>query len=115
MRRSPIVLVLASVLLILLASGIAAAQQLATLRVTVTDPSGAIVPGANVTVKDPQTGLTRTASTEANGLAVISALPAGSYELSASSQSFSPRKMPVQLSVGQIASVSVALGLDVRK
>src|SRR5512141_1745194 len=101
--------------LVLLLSANLCAQQLATVRVMVTDPSAAVVPGTSITLRNTETGLTRTATTENNGSAVVPDLPPGSYELTATGRGFSPTKIPVRLSVGQIASMAVALGLKVRQ
>jgi len=49
---------------ILLLSSVLAAQELATLKVTVQDQTGAVIPGATVTVKNTQTGAQRTDVTE---------------------------------------------------
>ena len=58
------------------------AQQLATLSVTVTDPTGSVVPGALVTLNNPRTGVTRTQVADMSGSAVLTALTAGEYQLS---------------------------------
>ncbi len=91
------------------------AQQLATLRVTVDDPTGAIVPGANITLKSVDTGAKRTAVTGENALAVIAGLAAGSYEMTVEARTLQPKTLSVQLSVGQVASVSVRLEVEVRQ
>jgi hypothetical protein len=91
------------------------AQQLATLKVTLNDQSGALVPGANITLVGTETGAKRTDVTNANGLSVIAGVPAGSYELTAEAKGFTPRKMAVTLSVGQTASITVVLGIAVKE
>jgi hypothetical protein len=91
------------------------AQELATLKVTVTDQTGAVIPGANITLKNTDTGARRADITESHGLSVIPSLPPGNYELTAEVKGFAPRKMPVVLSVGQIASLAVTLGVEVRE
>jgi hypothetical protein len=53
--------------------------QTASLRGTVTDSTGAIVPGATVTLTDPGTKATRTAVTGAQGLFYFSGLYAGRW------------------------------------
>ncbi|HET7751434.1 MAG TPA: carboxypeptidase-like regulatory domain-containing protein, partial [Terriglobales bacterium] len=100
---------------ILLLSSVLAAQELATLKVTVQDQTGAVIPGATVTVKNTQTGAQRTDITESHGLSVIPGLPAGSYQLTANVKNFTPLKMPVTLSVGQTASLTVTLGITVKE
>ncbi|MFQ5741367.1 MAG: TonB-dependent receptor domain-containing protein, partial [Acidobacteriota bacterium] len=96
-------------------AGNAFAQQLATLRITVADPSGAVIPGAELTLTNTQTGTRRAATTSTTGLAVIAGVPPGSYELTAEIQGFDPRTLPVQLAVGQVATLTVTLGIAVRE
>ncbi len=55
---------------------------------TVTDPSGAVVPGASVTVSDPSLGVTRRTVTNGAGSYLVSALPAGTYNLTVSANGF---------------------------
>ncbi len=64
------------------------AQQLATLNVTVTDPSGSVIPQARVTVRNLETGAQRTDFCSGTGVAVIPSLPAGRYQLKVDSDQF---------------------------
>src|ERR1700693_5032787 len=50
-----------------------------TILGTVTDPSGAVLPGAKVTVKNVGTGLERTTDTSADGSYALPELPIGTY------------------------------------
>ena len=59
---------------------------------TVTDSTGATIPGVTVTVQDARTGFKQTASTQDSGLYIFPSLPAGAYELSAEKQGFGTRK-----------------------
>ncbi|MGH9518047.1 MAG: carboxypeptidase-like regulatory domain-containing protein, partial [Terriglobales bacterium] len=60
----------------------AAAQATgATVSGTITDPSGASVPGATITATNTGTGVTRTASTDAKGFYNIVNLQPGTYNL----------------------------------
>jgi len=100
-------------LFILVLAGTASAQQLATLRVTVTDQSGGVIPQARVTLRSLETDAKRTELSSDTGVAVITAVAAGNYELTVESGQFNPYKSHVTLSVGQIAAISVTLRLSV--
>ena len=101
------------IVVVLVLSGNVLAQELATLKVTVNDQTGAVIPGATVTLKNTATGAKRTDVTESHGLSVIPGLPPGSYELTAEAKGFTARELPVSLSVGQTASLVVTLGVTV--
>jgi hypothetical protein len=88
-----------------------AAQELATLTVTVTDQSGGVIPQARVTLESVETGAKRTEVSAAPGLAVIPGLAAGSYEITVSAARFNDFKSVLVLSVGQNASFTVVLGV----
>ena len=87
------------------------AQRLATLSVTVTDPTGAIVPGAQVMLNNASTGIVRTQTVDSAGSAVLTALTAGDYQLNVKADAFSERTQPVTLTVGQVATITIQLGL----
>ncbi|HZC44258.1 MAG TPA: carboxypeptidase-like regulatory domain-containing protein, partial [Acidobacteriaceae bacterium] len=54
------------------------AQQITgNIRGTVTDPSGALLPGAAVTARQAETGLSRSATTDRGGNYVLLELPVG--------------------------------------
>ncbi len=61
----------------------------ATIQGTVTDQSGAAVPGAEVQVKNTGTGATQTTASDPAGRFVAADLPVGSYELQAAKMGFS--------------------------
>jgi Carboxypeptidase regulatory-like domain/TonB-dependent Receptor Plug Domain len=54
----------------------------------VTDPSGAVVPGATVTIENPVSGYLRTAKTDGSGRYQLSNLPFNPYHLSAAATGF---------------------------
>src|SRR6266481_1967952 len=84
----------------------------ATLRGTVTDPQGAVVPGATVTATNSATGISKTAKSGPDGSYQISALPPGAYSVAFESQGFSKTIVKgVQLSVGQSLSYDAHLKL----
>jgi len=74
-----------AVLCFVLASSVAYAQGVGAsgdIQGTVTDPSGALVPKATITVTDPQTGLQRTAVTDATGQFRVPNLAPATYDVS---------------------------------
>jgi hypothetical protein len=82
----------------------------ATLSGTVSDPSGAKVPGAKVTLTSPERGITRTFTTDQDGLYTFTLLPPANYTLQVSADKFSPHKQTgITLGAGQTAQVSVSL------
>jgi protocatechuate 3,4-dioxygenase beta subunit len=54
----------------------------------VTDPSGAAVPGATVTVTQAETQFTRSVTTDSSGTYSLSTLKAGTYEVKISAPGF---------------------------
>ncbi len=79
---------------------------------TITDPSGAVVPNATVTIKSNATGATRTATSNAAGAYRFSLLPPGHYTVTATAQGFSKAQTTTMVTVGQatIANVKLAVG-----
>jgi outer membrane receptor protein involved in Fe transport len=66
----------------------ALAQSTATLQGTVTDPQGAVVPNAKVTVRSRATGAERTAQTDADGAYQVASLQPGEYRVEVQAQGF---------------------------
>jgi carboxypeptidase family protein/TonB-dependent receptor-like protein len=80
------------------------AQSTATLQGSVKDPSGAVLSGARVTVRDLATGFERTVQTGSNGNYQAAALPPGVYQVEARAQGFAPQAINnLTLEVSQIA------------
>jgi hypothetical protein len=59
-----------------------------TILGTVTDSSGGAVPGATVTIKNLDTGLTRTVTTSDDGSYAVPELPIGNYSVTAEKEGF---------------------------
>lgn len=86
----------------------------ATIEGIVTDQNNAVVPGAKVTVKNVDTGLTREITTDSSGIYRITALPPGTYQIAASGQGFAENKYgSVTLTVGQKLNLDLALRVNV--
>ncbi|MBZ5534444.1 MAG: carboxypeptidase regulatory-like domain-containing protein [Acidobacteriia bacterium] len=74
---------------------------------TVVDPSGGVVPGAQVTARNLATGLTRSMTTDTTGYYRIPALPVGEYEVTVEATGFNTSKSSsVKLTVGQVLTVN---------
>src|SRR6266481_4388816 len=72
---------LAVLFILISAAGALRAQVTASVTGTVKDSSGAVVPGAAVTIKSLESGLARTTETDANGNYSAPSLPVGEYEV----------------------------------
>src|ERR1700680_4401242 len=86
-----------------------AQPQDATLSGTVTNPSGAVVPNASVSVKNVSSGQTTEAQTNSAGLYSVPNLMPGDYEVSASADGFLSSTDKVTLAAGATAKIDVAL------
>ena len=104
-------MVFAMVLCLSLSSAFAQSQaSTADLTGTVTDPNGAVVPGATVTVENASTGFTRTLTTSSSGEFQAIGIPPGVYSVSASADTFKTVKISnVKLTVGQRAELTIPL------
>jgi hypothetical protein len=77
----------------------------------VTDSSGASVPGAQVTVTNPATGVARTSTSNENGIYIVPQLTPGNYSISVEKQGFGAEKRDnVQLEVNQSITLDFKLG-----
>src|SRR5437016_6639561 len=77
---------------------------------TVTDSSGAVVPGAKVTAKNEATGVTYTQTTTGAGLYSFPSLPVGNYSITVENTGFkTTNKTGNVLVVGTPLVVEVAL------
>jgi hypothetical protein len=73
-----------------------------TVRGTVTDPSGAVIPGATVHLSNELSGFQRTTTTDATGQFAFPNVPFNPYRLSVSAKGFAPlvRSAEINSSVG---------------
>jgi len=65
------------------------AQSVSQISGTVKDASGLGIPGAEVTVTQTDTGVTRTAQSDANGIFSLPSLPLGPYRMEVKKEGFS--------------------------
>ncbi len=101
---------LTPVLLLCGASSAFAQEVTASITGTVTDPSGAAVPGATVTAKSVERGLLYTAVTNDSGLYRVAQLPVGTYEVKVEKPGFASASIPpFVLTLNQIARIDVGM------
>src|SRR5712692_7130620 len=109
--------------IILSAVTLAAQTFRGTILGTVTDPAGAVLSGAKVTVRNLATGLERTTLTSADGSYAVPELPIGTYTVTVTQSGFqtsvisgvvvdvaSERRVDSQLKTGQVATVVEVTG-----
>ena len=81
-----------------------------TITGIVQDSTGAVVPGANITLTDKDTGLVLKSKADSNGIYTFSPIKIGNYTVSASSQGFQTTTQEnVHLDVQQRLSVNLTL------
>src|SRR5713101_5062044 len=115
LRRIPATLSLLVILAITIFSAGNAYAQVsgATLSGTITDPSGAAIAGAKVSITNKATGIARDATTDAAGFYSAPNLLPGPYEVTASASGFSTAKQSdLTLTVGaqQVLNLPLKIG-----
>jgi carboxypeptidase family protein len=86
------------------------AQDTAQITGTVTDPTGAAVSGAQVTLRSVGQGTTHTATANSSGDYLFSALPVGAYDMTVTAQGFKKYQASgIKLDVGQKARNDVQM------
>jgi len=89
---------------------LAAQKVTGTIAGVVSDPAGAVVAAADVTVTNPATGAVRTAKTSDRGEYAFADLPAGSYDLTIKAPNFKEYvSKGVQLFVSSTTTVNASL------
>jgi uncharacterized surface anchored protein len=83
-------------LTLLIVPTILAQSQITTGQIQglIQDANGAVVPGVNVEVKNLETNLSRTVTTNEDGRYVALALPPGNYSVTATKQGFATTVLP---------------------
>src|SRR5262252_5392458 len=111
-RRQTAACLLILMALVLGAAADARGQSTATVQGTVSDSQNAILPGVTVAITNVNTGVERTAATDAAGQYVAASLTPGSYKIVAHLQGFADQTAEVMLEVAQIAVVNMKLNIS---
>lgn len=107
-KHSPISLLF----VVLLSFTSAFAQGETTIKGSVTDPNGAAVAGAKVTVTPYPAGQAREAVTDAQGVYTLSNLAPGRYTVTVSAQNFQPISKEVNISRNEGATANFQLSVQ---
>ena len=99
--------------LALFTPGVMLAQNIVTggISGTVTDPSGAVVPNATVTLKSNSTGAAQTTTTGATGLFNFPLLKPGPYTVSIAQSGFRGVNLKVDVLLGQTTPANIKLAV----
>lgn len=82
------------------------AQTSGVIGGTITDEQGGVLPGATLTVRNVETGMTRTTVSEADGRYRVAALPPGRYDVTAELPGFA---------IVEVKGLTLTIGLDLRQ
>ena len=106
------IVVLAFVGVVLLGVSDAYAQSTGTISGTVTDQTGGVVPGVDVTITNLDTGVTRSVPTDGEGRYQAPSLALGTYEVRAEQAGFNAFvRTGIELTVGRHAVVNLSLSV----
>ncbi len=97
---------------LLLALPLAATAQVTTATIvgTISDPSGAVLPGAQITARNVETGLTRVVSSSEVGAYRVEFLPVGNYVLEVTAPGFKKAsRSGIELQVNDTVRVDIPL------
>jgi hypothetical protein len=83
-----------------------------SLRGTVKDPSGALVPGAKITIVDKEKGTSFTAVANTAGLYSFAQLPPAKYTITATATGFGQQIVTAELLVNQPATIDFSLAIQ---
>jgi hypothetical protein len=105
-------IVLAPLAMALCLSATGVAQDQATVTGTVTDSTGAIVPGVKITVADADIGLTRDTVSNSAGDYTVAKIPLGTYSISAEAAGFQRLvRTAIEVTAGQTLRVDLQLSV----
>ncbi len=90
-----------------------AAAETATLHGHVTDQTGALIPGATVTLATPAGATVRTVNADKAGSYIVRDLAPGGYILQTTVEGFAPFISPeIQLTAGQVKRVEITMAIQ---
>jgi hypothetical protein len=109
MKRALILLLLLTGLFL---TSVAYAQFSSTLEGVVQDPSGALIPGADVKLTNLGTHVTQTTTTDPAGNYRFVSLAPGQYQVNVTAKGFAERSVELNLLTAQVMNLPVTLSLS---
>ena len=113
-----------AVLVLAVTSAVWGQSNIGVITGSVSDPSGSVIPGANVTVRDDARGLERQVQTQADGVYIVPDMQPGEYAIRVESSGFQTSVVSglrlevggrlvqdVELQVGQVAETVTVEGV----
>src|SRR5208337_14363 len=105
-------IVLGSIFVVLIAALAGAQTFRGAISGTVTDPTGGVVPHAQVSATDTATGTEHKTTTTTDGGFVFQDLPLGTYKVTVTASGFAtPTTDNVPVTAGQVYSLPIKLGM----
>ena len=101
-----------TLLFLVLPAAIAVQAQSGSVTGAVTDPSGAVIPGATVTIASPVSGYTRSMQSDDGGHFQFVNVPFNQYRLTISISGFEPFSQAVNVSSLVAVTEAVKLNLE---
>jgi hypothetical protein len=91
----------------------APAATTATLRGHIADPTGALIPGAIVTIRNSSGYVVKTTTADSSGSYAVTGLAPGGYIVQATFEGFAPFGSPtIQLAAGQSKRVDISMAIE---
>jgi hypothetical protein len=88
----------------------------ATVRGHIVDPSGALIPGASITIATPTGTVVTNTTADSSGVYAVNGLAPGNYVLQTNVEGFAPFTSPVlQLAAGQVKRVDISMAMVVEQ
>jgi len=92
-------------------TAVIAQTETGSITGTVTDPSGAIVPNAKITVKNVTTNATRSTASNSVGMYTVTNLPPAEYAVTVEASGFAPKTRNIVVAVGMRAAADIQLAV----
>lgn len=109
--KTALILSFASLIALFPFQQVSAQARIGTVQGTVSDPTGARVPNAKVTITQPVTGYSQTTQTDQQGAFKLVNVPFNTYKVRAEAQDFQPAEQAIDLESLIPTSIDLTLSL----